>query len=396
MLRYVDLKWTSLALLGFIACGDSDSNDHGAAPEPSTTETDGGGSEGETDAQAASSVPAADLQELLDLGIARFLGAAKPTKMETVQGVDGVADGSLVYDFDPADGPKCLRGASYQVSVLDQKSDNLMIYLQGGGACVSAICQATTEAAPRGVPTRGVLDTKDSENPVADWNIVYVPYCDGSVFGGDKDFTNPSDTMGTRYHHGQRNFSAALDLALKHFPMPNKVLLAGSSAGGWGTVYHRGLVRSQYPNAELSVFDDAGIGFAVNNPAVADEWGATTHRPPSCMECQTHPHMSYFVRYMLAHDPGTWVGDFSSYGDSVIRLFTFSPDADSFKQQLLTETAISAQAYPDRYKRFFIQGESHTALQSQFHTAQINGVTVAQWLGKMVNRDPSWSDLLAQ
>lgn len=105
--------------------------------------------------------------------------------------------------------------------------------------------------------------------------------------------------------------------------------------------------------------------------------------------------MSYFVRYMLAHDPGTWVGDFSSYGDSVIRRFTFSPDADSFKEQLLTETAISATAYPDRYKRFFIQGESHTALLNQFHSVAINGVTVAQWLGKMINRDPSWSDLLA-
>lgn len=396
MLRNVDVKRTTLALLFLLACSDSDGKDTSGSPEPSTGETDAGssGGGGESDAEVASNVPAADLNELRDLGVARFLGTAKPTKMETVSGVMGVTDGSLVYDFDPADGPKCLRGAPYQVSVLDQQSDNLMIYLQGGGACVSVICQATTEATPRGVPARGVMDTKDVENPVAGWNIVYVPYCDGSVFGGDKDFTNPSDTMGTRYHHGQRNFSAALDLALKHFPNPRKVLLAGSSAGGWGTVYHRGLVRSQYPNAELTVFNDAGIGFAVNNPAVADEWGATNHRPPSCMECQSHPHMTYFVRYMLEHDPGTWVGDFSSYGDSVIRRFTFSPDAATFKEQLLTETAISATAYPDRYKRFFIQGESHTALLSQFHTAQVNGVTVAQWLGKMINRDPSWSDLL--
>jgi Pectinacetylesterase len=391
MLRYVDLKWILPVLLGLYACGDSDaSGDRSASPEPSAVEADAGS----VDA-ATPTVPVADLQELLDLGITKYLGAAKPSGMETISGVEGVADGSLVYDFDPADGPVCLRGARYQVSVLDQKSENLMIYLQGGGACVSAICQASTEPTPRGVPTRGILDSKDTQNPVAGWNVLYVPYCDGSVFGGDADFTNPSDAMGKRYHHGQRNFAAALDVALTHFPNPKKVLLAGSSAGGWGTVYHRGLVRSQYPMAELTVVNDAGIGFAVNQPAVADEWGATRHRPPSCVECQTHPHMSYFVRYMLAHDPGTWVGDFSSYGDSVIRRFTFSPDAAAFKEQLLQETSISAQAFPDRYKRFFIQGESHTALQSAFHTAEINGVTVAQWVGKMINRDPSWSDLLA-
>ena len=187
------------------------------------------------------------------------------------------------------------------------------------------------------------------------------------------------------------------DLALKHFPNPKKVLLAGSSAGGWGTVYHRGLVRSQYPDALLTVINDAGIGFAVNGPLVADEWGATRHRPPSCGEpCQTHQHMTYFVKYMLEHDPSTIVGDFSSYGDSVIRLFTFTSDAESFKQVLMQETDIVAQAFPDRYKRFFVAGESHTTLLTAFHTNVIDGVSVAQWVGKMIDRDPSWAELLQQ
>jgi hypothetical protein len=390
MSRYLELSWASLLITALLACGDSDGPNQAA-------ETDAGEQDGSTDTVVTapdSGVPKADLQELLDLGITTYLGAAKPVAMQTISGVEGVAEGSVVYDFDPADGPICLRGARYNVSMLDQKSDNLMIYLQGGGACVSVICSATTEAGPRGVPTRGILDSKDPQNPVAGWNILYVPYCDGSVFGGDNDFKNPSDAMGTRYHHGQRNFAAALDLALKHFPNPSKVLLAGSSAGGWGTVYHRALVRSQYPNAELTVINDAGIGFAVNNPAVADEWGATRHRPPSCEACQSHLHMSHFVKYMLERDPGTVVGDFSSYGDSVIRRFTFTSDAAVFKELLLQETAIPAQAFPDRYKRFFIQGESHTALQTGLHTTAINGVTLAQWLGKMIDRDPSWQELL--
>lgn len=390
-------SWTALVLVWLLGCGDSDGSDRDISASQSG---DGGaqedaGAQGDAGTDAAEpGAPATDLTELLGLGIADYLGAAEPTAMETLQGVEGVADGSIVYDFAPEDGPICLRGAAYSVSVLDQKSENLMIYLQGGGACVSLLCRSTTDVMLRGVPTRGILDTQDAENPVADWNVVYVPYCDGSVFGGDGDFTNPSDTMGKRYHHGQRNFSAALDLALKHFPTPKKILLAGSSAGGWGTIYHRGLVRSQYPDAELTVINDAGIGFAVNQPTVADEWTATRHRPPSCAECQNHPHLTYFVKYMLEHDPGTWVGDFSSYGDSVIRLFTFSPDAAAFKDTLMQETNILATAFPDRYKRFFVAGESHTTLLTAFHTNVTDGVTFAQWLGKMINRDPSWAELM--
>jgi hypothetical protein len=379
----------ALLVMSLLACsssGDSEKN-----VDPSET-ADGG--EPTADAGADSAVPAADLTELLDLGITEYLGAAEPIAMETIQGVPDVADGSIVYDFDPADGPLCLRGASYSVSVLDQSSENLMIYLQGGGACVSVICASTTDVTLRGVPVRGILDTNDPENPVAGWNVLYVPYCDGSVFGGDGDFTNPTDAMGTRYHHGQRNFAAALDLALKHFPDPKKILLAGSSAGGWGTIYHRGLVRSQYPNALLTVINDAGIGFAVNNATVADEWSATRHRPPSCELCQTHTHMTYFVKYMLEHDPATWVGDFSSYGDSVIRRFTFTSDAAAFKDVLLQETDMLAQAFPDRYKRFFIAGESHTTLLTAFHTNVTDGVTFAQWVGKMIDRDPSWAELM--
>jgi Pectinacetylesterase len=396
--------WISLVFVGLLACGESDGPERSVDPG----ERGDGGAQADGGARATADASAdagpssnADLAELLDLGITKYLGAAKPTGMETITGVQGVADGSIVYDFDPADGPVCLRGAPYSVSVLDQGSENLMIYLQGGGACVSLLCRSTKEVMQRGVPAPsmaspvlGILDQNDAQNPVAGWNVVYVPYCDGSVFGGDGDFMNPSDTEGTRYHHGQKNFAAALDLALKHFPDPQKVLLAGSSAGGWGTVYHRGLVRSQYPRAQLTVFNDAGIGFAVNQPTVADEWTATRHRPPSCAECQTHAHMTYFVKYMLEHDPDTWVGDFSSYGDSVIRFFTFSPDAESFKQVLMQETDMLAQAFPDRYKRFFVTGESHTTLIRDFHTNVIEGVTVAQWLGKMIDRDPSWAELL--
>jgi hypothetical protein len=380
----------TLALcLGALACDDSAG--HGTAIADNTTADSGA----DPDAGAAP-VPRADLQELLDLGIGEFLGAAKPIASETLTGVAGIADGSTVYDFDPKDGPVCMRGAGYHVSLLDQGSKNLVIFLQGGGACVSVLCSATIEATPRGVPTNGVLDIHDAENPVADWNILYVPYCDGSVFGGNNDFHDAAKPNEVRLHHGQRNFSAALDLALAHFPHPEKVLLAGSSAGGWGTVYHRALVRSQYPDAQLTVMNDSGIGFMVNTQLVVDEWGSGRYRPPSCEACQTPQHMSEFVKYELAHDPGVVVGDFSSWEDSVIMRFTLNTDPAAFHALLQEQTNIPAAAFPNRYKRFIITGSQHTSLQRGYHDTQINGVSIAQWLGTMIARDPSWVEMLQE
>jgi hypothetical protein len=393
---------------GLTACGDDD--DSGSS-KPHGMKDAGGGSHHEdagdstdaaTDAASGDAAmmivdagppPAADLDELIGLGIADYLGKAKPTKHETITGQAGVAEGSVVYDFDEKDGPVCFRGAPYNASILDQGSDNLMIYMQGGGACLSLICQATTEATPRGVPKLGVLDTTDDDNPVGSWNILYVPYCDGSVFGGDLDYVNPDDDTDVRKHHGVKNFSAALDLAIEHFPHPKKVLLTGSSAGGWGTIYHRALVRHVYPDAQISVFDDAGIGFSVNSDYVSSEWGsAKRSRPPSCKECQTDANLSQYVKYLLEHDPGTVVGDFSAWEDSVIMQFTFTSNPQTFRMHLQDATDIPAKAYPDRYKRFFINGSMHTTLLNAFHTTKVGDVNVSDWLGMMIDRDPKWKD----
>ncbi|MGD8861761.1 MAG: pectin acetylesterase-family hydrolase [Myxococcales bacterium] len=383
------LVLTSLLFFS-VACGDDDA---GADPDAGAGASADAGADAGFAGNPAPAAPA-DLQELLDLGIDEFLGAAQPADSETLDGIDGVADGSVVYDFDPDDGPICLRGAPFQMSLLDQGSDDLVIYLQGGGACVSAICQATEQASPRGVPQRGLLDTGDPDNPVADWNLVYVPYCDGSVFAGDSEIEEGFDAQGARHHRGQRNFSAALDRALEHFPNPGRVLLAGSSAGGWGTVYHRALVRHVYPDAQLFVLNDAGLGLSTNYSVVAGPWGSIArYQPESCERCSRSPHMLEYVKWYMGQDPSVVVGDFSAWQDSVIQRFTFSANGEALSELIAAETQKPADAYPERYKRFFIDGSSHTALGSM-HDTQIDGVTFGQWIGWMIDRDPRWQELL--
>jgi len=82
-----------------------------------------------------------------------------------------------------------------------------------------------------GVPTSGILNTTLDENPFADWNVGYVPYCDGSLFAGDIEI-DEDDGVIDRYHRGLLNLSAALDTIQKEFPSPDRIVMTGMSAGG--------------------------------------------------------------------------------------------------------------------------------------------------------------------
>ena len=67
-----------------------------------------------------------------------------------------------------------------------------------------------------------------ADNPFADYDIVYVPYCDGSVFTGDATV----DYGGvTTYHHGLRNLTVAVDALVENFPELDASLYSARGMG---------------------------------------------------------------------------------------------------------------------------------------------------------------------
>ncbi len=55
-----------------------------------------------------------------------------------------------------------------------------------------------------------------------------------------------------------------------------------------------------------------------------------------------------------------------------------------------------AVAYPKRYKRFIVSGDtSHTALQTPlFYTQDANGVPLNKWTRDFIARKKSWVDIV--
>ena len=157
-------------------------------------------------------------------------------------------------------------------------SDKLVIFLEGGGACFNQpTCQQNRASFTREDffsddfvgGYSGIFDGDRAENPVADWNFVYVPFCTGDEHAGsnphgvvpgvDADGDGEADRQ--RFV-GYSNVGEVLEFVTTYLGTGfDHVLLAGSSAGGVGSLANFDRVARTFPHAEAALLDDSGPVF---------------------------------------------------------------------------------------------------------------------------------------
>ncbi|GMF64025.1 unnamed protein product [Phytophthora fragariaefolia] len=142
----------------------------------------------------------------------------------------------------------------FQVFAANQDKKKLLLFFQGGGACVDKYtcdfalqCQLgassliTTKAS---VTDTGIMNRTLDGNVFNDYNIVYLPYCTGDLFVGDK-YLEPYESvynqaLGNKqclgqnqgmYLNGYNNTMAVLKWALANYPDPDQLVIGGYSAG---------------------------------------------------------------------------------------------------------------------------------------------------------------------
>jgi hypothetical protein len=233
----------------------------------------------------------------------------------------------------------------------------------------------------------------DPDNPISKWNYIYVPTCDGSFHFGDAAADYNDDGIPDHFHNGLRQTSAAVTLMKALFPNSRKILIAGSSNGGYGTFGATPIVRLAFPDARLYVLNDSGPGlFRTREPAVwstlIKTWNLAPMLPADCPECKSQ--LAYLFDWLLARDSNLKIGMFSSYQDSVVSNVVGMSGAEN-EQLLRSVTDRFHQNHPGTFKRYFIQGDSHCI--ADFYN-QVHGVTVWEWLDALVNDRPGWNDIL--
>jgi len=327
------------------------------------------------------------LQTLRDLHYGKYLGASDSGRTKTTQlGWD-------IYHYSPAD-CRCLLDTEYLLMArAGTESTKTVLWMEGGGVCFPGSEDCTKTANAGVLKAQLGLGSSSPLNPVKDWNFIYVPYCDGSIHLGDSDADYDNNGSMDHWHWGLKNTSAAVRLMKELFPGSQEILVAGCSAGGYGTIGTAPIVRLQFPQANLYVLNESGLGLM--NPAMRADydlayrtWNLDPLLPPDCPQCRDQ--LIYLYYWQLARDPRLKVGVFSSYQDATfIGNWNISPE--DFKTLLLETTASIHKDYPGVFQRYLIEGDAHCILNYSY---TVNGISIWEWIRYMVNNDSRWTDIL--
>lgn len=293
----------------------------------------------------------------------------------------------------------CNDGTATGIGVNLRGGKDLLLFLNGGGACWDPVtCYALPTAAqgPFGAAqfqaTRfdgTLLDRRLPDNPFADFDLVYVPYCTGDVHAGDRSTSYVVAGKERPYHHrGRRNLEAFLRRVAATVPRPGRAVISGSSAGGFGAAFSYDLFRRYFPESRVYLLDDSGpplIGDAIDRSlreAWYKAWQLDQTVAPLCPGCRDD--FTRWIPALLSRYPGDRYALLSSLQDGVIRGF-FLLSAPEFEGSLLEMAHKVLDPHPS-FRYYFVAGSKHTMLYAP--PAPLLG-----WLRQFIGDDPAWASV---
>jgi hypothetical protein len=313
------------------------------------------------------------------------------------------------WSFVAIEGATCADGTPTGVAVNPGRRNDVLFFFDGGGACLDYLTCIELETASNGpfgekeftervVPilAGSPMDRDDPANPFREWTWVYLPYCTGDVHVGDfvasyRDFQLNEHPY---RHVGRKNLALALARLEVLLPAPGKLVVSGASAGGFGAALDYDRVRSTWPNARGYLVDDSGpllvgddLPLAVRAAWVAS-WRADEVILPVCDDCLDD--WSGIYAALRARWPDDRFALLSTLRDRVIRAFLLLDGAE-YEAAILRLDAEVFEPLPAA-ETFLAPGDGHTFLGAP-SAVTAEGVTLTEWLRRMVEDDPAWTSV---
>jgi hypothetical protein len=272
----------------------------------------------------------------------------------------------------------------------------------------------------------GVGNINNPANPFKNYTQVFVPYCSGDLHWGSKDvsytYTPPvgPDVTWPIRHRGFDNLMAVLEWLTDYYQSmgfaPDKVVLAGGSAGGYGGLLALPAVKEILPrrtrtfllaDSANGVITDDFYGRALGGYAVSGGvWGAEQNIPDFLQGAFASgaDNLAVATYTTLAwRFPWTRIGQYTRAWDKV-QVFYYNvagninnPERWGDPDYLLPaalEWTLKARLYmrisslAPNYRLYIAAGSDHTVLaDDSFYTEQSGaGVLFTDWVGDMINR----------
>ncbi len=317
------------------------------------------------------------------------------------------------WEWFDIDGIQCADGRPSGVGVRAVPDPaGLVVYFKGGGACFNATsCGISDPLMLTGMEAieenpDGVLDFDDPQNPLAGYDIVYLPYCTGDVHGGTAPTVEVTGVPDARDFVGHDNVLEALQRVAPTFTDASRLLVLGTSAGGIGALLNFPVIAQGWPQAERFLLDDSGMIFGDEYLApclqrqMRDTWGLAEALPQDCPECETADGggMGHYWGYLADRFPETHFGVVASTRDSVVRIFfgfgneqcqpgpglpdlgeaTLMAALDDLRGRLLAE----------RVATYVVDSDQHVWTSTpQFYSTETDGMALAEWFDAFLAGD---------
>ena len=89
--------------------------------------------------------------------------------------------------------------------------------------------------------------------------MVFIPYCTGDVFAGDRRDVDVSRSVRSQQFVGYSNMTRFLEHIAPTFSDADQVLLTGFSAGGFGALLNYDQTKEIFGDTPVYMVDDSGI-----------------------------------------------------------------------------------------------------------------------------------------
>lgn len=328
----------------------------------------------------------------------------------------GVGDWAWV----PRGDTRCRDGSTTGIGVrLLPDAKAVMIYLQGGGACYDAESCAQNANTPIAgesfsredfadwaamLGNQGVFNTTDPTNPVARWNHVYIPYCTGDLHGGTIEKGIVPGVADPQRFVGYHNVKNILKFIAPYFRNAEDVALVGASAGGVGVLINYPQVVEAFGGRSVAalvdsapVIPESAIKTSCFQRKVIETFGLSL--PARCPKCtnprmggllniygylsRTYPHGRFAFASADADLAGVILYDKESRacGGSGVNIFNYRFSLYSLRDRYIGH----------EWATFLPGGIQHTMTQSDslFLDRKYQGVSAAEWLGRINYKPPS-------
>ena len=332
----------------------------------------------------------------------------------------GSAEHNRWYQADLGPDAMAADGSDYRVYAKTGSSDNLIIYFGGGGVtwdANSAVNPITVtkylfgggdtgtyfRSIPSYFPTTlgGILDANNPENPFTDWNVVMIPYATGDFHAGTgiQTLTADDGTVTEMHYNGQENVRLALEWIGKNMIDPDKLLIAGASAGSFGAAFHTPEIAQRYPDSQIYQFSEGDQLPSPKWPDVTDDlWDAHWEQTFGYAPGDNLYETAVVANRALLGDEIVFLDSNTTRDGTLIGFASLindvPPDADAWSAAMRASMKRLSETVPNYY--YFLTDDdpdengftSHTLSSLPVaYTTEQDGVRFLDWLADAVIRD---------